>query len=213
MDSEDSTPSTDNDELMLNLHRNGNRAILADSPSFRRPQSLEHVYSCIDRDTPVTANNARYRGSCTSSHLPAPYAARDKSEDEEDDDDEDPLRTAALSQSAASRLDSYRSATNISSPFMAAGGGLAHSGTVKADRLEVESQPSDEMEDSMAQDLEGFADELNRIKRNIGLSSTLAPPSSTPSGRWDITTAPMDEISSTMVTPDDESRILSARRR
>jgi hypothetical protein len=210
MDSEDSTPSTDNDELMLNLHRNGNRAILADSPSFRRPQSLEHVYSCIDRDTPVTANNARYMGSCKSSHLPAPYAARGKSEDEEDDDDdEDPLRTAALSQSAASRLDSYRSATNISSPFM------AHSGTLKADRLEVESQPSDEMEDSMAQDLEGFADELNRIKRNIGLSSIDAtlPPSSTPSGRWDITTAPMDEMSSTMVTPDDESRILSARRR
>jgi hypothetical protein len=191
MDSSDQASFTEEDS-MLNL--NGNVGVIADSPTFPDPRRTQHVYP--DEDTPVITN-ARHSLSHLTNIPPAPHVVggHDLRNMNDDLDDDSPLRATALTAHGTASLNSS----------MESSAAINNTATTTGARIgDGDSQPSDEMmnDDSMAQDLEGFTEELDRIKRDIGISqqrSTTLPIT----GRR-ILHAPSDEFGTAVVTPEEE---------
>ena len=157
MDSVDSSVAAD-DELMLSLKdKHGATGIVAESPSLRRAQRPEgHVY---------------------------PEAARTRSLFVPDDDDES--ADASRLQEKRGKKDSpiftkgYNPALDLSmnsftDDIMPLSPKDLTKGYVGGSQSDEESQPFDEtMEDSIEQDLDGFAEELEKIKRDIGRADSV----------------------------------------
>jgi hypothetical protein len=192
MDSSDQVSFAEEDS-MLNL--NGNLGVIADSPTFPDPRRTQHVYP--DEDTPVITN-ARHSLSHLTNIPPAPYIGEghDLRNVHDDVDDDSPLRASALAaHGAASLNNSLASSAAIYNTTTT---------TTGANIGDGDSQPSDEMlnEDSMAQDLEGFTEVLDRIKRDIGISQQRN--AAIPITGRRILHAPSDEFGTAVVTPDDD---------
>ncbi len=141
------------DSSMLQL--DDNIGLISDSPTFYRSGGTggQHNYPS-EEETPVTKNaKSRSARSAYNNNIhTVPYS-----------DDPSPIRATTL-QLPSSSFNSTLSSDIITMNKM----------TGFDDDDDIDSQPSDECKgDSMAQDLQGFANELDRIKRDIGMNRYL----------------------------------------
>ena len=215
------------DSSMLQL--DDNVGMIADSPTFQRPgATTQHIYPS-EEETPITTNATRQNARLTAyQHIipTAPLYARNDCSD-----DPSPIRATILHLPKSSNAINRRqndSSNNNQSFNSTLSSDIITMNKISDRHDDIDSQPSDEvMGDSMEQDLQGFADELDRIKRDIGLSSggnknaarngrgsTLQQPQSVPTANRYLlqTRVPSDEFvdneddilpSTMIVTPDD----------
>ena len=145
------------DSSMLQL--DDNIGLISDSPTFYRSGGTggsQHIYP-NEEETPVTNNakrtSARLACNTNNNMHTVPYS-----------DDPSPIRATTL-QLPMSSFNSTLSSDIITMNKMTG---------FDDDDDDIDSQPSDECKgDSMAQDLQGFANELDRIKRDIGMNRYL----------------------------------------
>jgi hypothetical protein len=165
---------TANDSSMLRL--DDNIGMISDSPTFHRRSGTvdqQHIYP-NEEETPITANGKRsYDVNTRNTDIPT---AQHRSNNDSIDDPS-PIRATILHLPASLNVTSRNQNDHHNTNHPSFNSTLS-SDIITLNKLsgcddhDISSQPSDEiMGDSMEQDLQGFADELDRIKRDIGLSS------------------------------------------
>lgn len=198
---QESTPVMANSGLKSALRYNSSVPFAHDESSDEKDDPLRAA--AMSSPDSLAYKNISVESSGASSGAITPKVAK-VLDDEFSDDDDDQLRIAALSPPMNS---SYKNVTVLSRELRPKSTkGCAGTAT---ENSYAESLPSDEMmEDSMAQNLDGFAEELEQVQRNVGLPARINPLAMTtaPTAGRHLQDAPFDEFGVPWVTPDNATK-------